>query len=134
MNDKTQPTTIKEALIAELLSDLDVAIQKTDKVIQEAAKIEHSLTISAKALIVAGEKYKSTINTFTEETKEALSKHIEQETFSALSPIINELKQANKSLISSEVNKLKYQQKRNFIFLSSLLVLNIAVSLVIFFK
>lgn len=122
-----QISTMKEALIAELLSDLNATINKTDEVIQAAAKVESEVTISTKALIVAGEKYKATVKTFTEETKTAFSGYIEEKMVSSVSLTISELKKDDNRLILDKIDKLNNGQKVMFIFLTISLLINFIV-------
>jgi hypothetical protein len=105
--EKKAPSTMKEALIAELLSDLNETLEKAEAVIASAEKVDATLQGSTKALIVAGEKYKGVINSFTDETKKALSSHIKEETRANLENSVIELKTANKELLDSAIKDTK---------------------------
>ena len=69
--------------------------------------MDTTLQGSTKALIVAGEKYKGVINSFTNETKTVLSSHIKEETRANLENSVKELKTANKEFLDSAIKDKK---------------------------
>jgi len=66
----TGPRTTREALIAEILGDLDSLISRADALPQ---KMENAGAI----LEAAGEKYRAAISEFTEQAKKNLSEHFD---------------------------------------------------------
>lgn len=128
------PTTIKEALIAELLSDLNVVIKRTDDVIHSARAVDDSLNNSTKALIIAGEKYKIVINKFTEDAKTDISDHLKQNTVSAIKPLLETLTEQNISFTENGFKQLKRRQNIILGSLSILIALNLFFTVFLVFK
>jgi len=67
------PRTTREALVAEILGDLDALLARVEALPKE-------LNSTSSVLQAAGEKYRAAISEFTEMTKSELTQHIDSET------------------------------------------------------
>jgi len=121
-------STIKEALIAELLSDLHIAIQKTEEAINSAREVEEKISGSTKALIVAAERYKTVINQFTNEAKNDISAHIKLETINTTTPLIKTLTEQNRAFSENGFKHIKRRHTFLFVGLYVLVVLNLMLT------
>jgi len=129
-----QVSTIKEALIAELLSDLHVAIQKTEEAINSASEVEEKISGATKALIVAAERYKTVINQFTNEAKNDISAHIKLETINTTTPLIKTLTEKNRAFLENGFKKLKQHQNLMFSGVFILIALNLFMTVFLVLK
>ena len=129
-----QVSTIKEALIAELLSDLHVAIQKTEEAINSASEVEETISGATKALIVAAERYKTVINQFTNEAKNDISAHIKLETINTTTPLIKTLTEKNRAFLENGFKKLKQHQNLMFSGVFILIALNLFMTVFLVLK
>ena len=127
-------STIKEALIAELLSDLHVAIQKTEEAIKCASEVEVKISGATKALIVAAERYKTVINQFTNEAKNDISAHIKLETINTTTPLIKTLTEQNRAFSENGFKKLKQHQNLMFSGVFILIALNLFMTVFLVLK
>lgn len=134
MSNDTSPTTMKEALIAELLSDLSIAIDKTNEAVNSASKVETELNASAKALIVAGEKYKGVVKNFTEQAKKDLTGHIEEKTRTSLAPQFGLLRKEIKRSIEICYFDHKKTLSRTHIFIAGSVLINLVLFALLYFK
>ena len=71
------PNTAREALIAEMLGDLDSIIQRAEGLPAMVDAAEGKLTATAKALESAGDKYRLAVTAFNEEAKAELSEYLD---------------------------------------------------------
>lgn len=88
------PNTAREALIAEMLGDLDSIIQRAERLPDIVDAAEGKLTASAKALESAGDKYRLMATAFTEEAKAELSEYLDRKTTQAVAKTTEEIKAA----------------------------------------
>ncbi|MEO1925441.1 MAG: hypothetical protein ABGY08_05575 [Gammaproteobacteria bacterium] len=77
MSEDPYISTVKEALIAEILGDVNTALTTTADLMEKLAQTEKSMLETAPTLMVAGDNYRMAITGFTEEAKEDLTDHIE---------------------------------------------------------
>ena len=56
------PSTAREAMIAEILGDLEVAIDRLEEAIAAGNRLDKTLGVSTQALTTAGENYRVQIN------------------------------------------------------------------------
>ena len=73
-----EPRTTREALIAELLGDLDELLTRAEQLPTSIAEAEKRLTTTARVLHDAGDKYRLTVTLFTEEAKSTLHDYLQQ--------------------------------------------------------
>ncbi len=126
--------TIKEALIAEMLGDINKALLETAELMDKLESAEKSMLKTAKTLTVAGEKYKQVINEFTEETKIDIENHIKINSKSELSHSVKlykkEIQKITTSLFNETVNK-KLKKTNTFIyFLIVLTTISTTISMI----
>lgn len=88
------PNTAREALIAEMLGDLDSIIQRAERLPDIVDAAEGKLTASAKALENAGDKYRLAVTAFNEEAKAELSEYLDRKTTQAVAKTLEESKAA----------------------------------------
>lgn len=88
------PNTAREALIAEMLGDLDSIIQRAERLPAMVDAAEGKLTATAKALESAGDKYRLAVTAFNEEAKAELSEYLDRKTTQAVAKTLEENKAA----------------------------------------
>jgi len=88
------PNTAREALIAEMLGDLDSIIQRAERLPAMVDAAEGKLTATAKALESAGDKYRLAVTAFNEEAKAELSEYLDRKTAQAVAKTLEENKAA----------------------------------------
>lgn len=76
----TGPRTTREALIAELLGDVDGLLARVEALPALVAAAEEKMTGTAKALEDAGDKYRLAVTAFTEQAKADLSDYLDMKT------------------------------------------------------
>jgi len=76
----TGPRTAREALIAELLGDVDGLLARVEALPAMVAAAEDKMTGTAKALEDAGDKYRLAVTAFTEQAKADLSEYLDMKT------------------------------------------------------
>ena len=74
------PRTAREALIAEMLGDLDLLLDRVEALPALVASAEERLTSTVTALDNAGDKYRMAITAFTEQAKTELSEYLDRKT------------------------------------------------------
>ena len=74
------PRTAREALIAEMLGDLDLLLDRVEALPVLVATAEERLTSTVTALDNAGDKYRMAITAFTEQAKTELSEYLDRKT------------------------------------------------------
>lgn len=73
------PRTTREALLAEMLGDLDGMLTRIEKLPQLVENCEARLSAKADALQVSGDKYGQAVVAYTEQAKEELTDFLEKE-------------------------------------------------------
>ncbi|MDC6409540.1 hypothetical protein LOD50_10450 [Xylella fastidiosa subsp. multiplex] len=73
----TSPRTTREALMAELLGDVDKLLARVEALPVMVAAAEEKMTSTAKALEDAGDKYRMAVTAFTEQAKTDLSEYLD---------------------------------------------------------
>lgn len=71
------PRTTREALIAELLGDVDGLLARVEALPAVVAGAEEKLSTTAKTLEDAGDKYRLAVTAFTEQAKAELSEYLD---------------------------------------------------------
>ena len=74
------PRTAREALIAEMLGDLDLLLARVEALPLLVATAEERLTSTVTALDNAGDKYRMAITAFTEQAKMELAEYLDRKT------------------------------------------------------
>ena len=74
------PRTAREALIAEMLGDLDTLLARVEALPALVTTAEERLTSTVTALDNAGDKYRMAITAFTEQAKTELSEYLDRKT------------------------------------------------------
>jgi hypothetical protein len=72
------PRTSREALIAEMLGDIDVLLTRCEGFSVNVDALQAQMASSTATLDAAGERYRATIVTFTEQAKQKLVSHLER--------------------------------------------------------
>lgn len=72
------PRTSREALIAEMLGDLDSLLSRVDALPALVAAAEEKLTGTVAALDSAGDKYRMAVTAFNEQAKAELTEHLDR--------------------------------------------------------
>jgi hypothetical protein len=81
------PRTTREALVAEILGDLDVLLARAENLPALVAHTEEKLAGTAAALEVACDKYRLAVTAFTEEAKADLTEHYDRKTTEAIQSV-----------------------------------------------
>lgn len=74
----SEPRTTREALIAQILGDLDGLLTRVDQLPKAIAEAETRLAATCHVLNDAGDKYRMAVTVFTEEAKRTLTEYLEQ--------------------------------------------------------
>ena len=74
------PRTAREALIAEMLGDLDLLLARVEALPALVDTAEERLTSTVTALDNAGDKYRMAITAFTEQAKTELAEYLDRKT------------------------------------------------------
>lgn len=88
------PNTAREALIAEMLGDLDSIIQRAERLPAIVDAAEGKLTATATAIENAGDKYRMAVTVFNEQAKAELSEYLDRKTTQAVAKTLEESKSA----------------------------------------
>lgn len=114
MSEDPYISTIKEALIAEILGDINTALSTTADLMEKLANAEKSMIETATTLEVAGDNYRIAITAFTEETKEDLTEHIENKLYKETSLSITEYRKEIREVTTNVLNEsIKKRLKNN---------------------
>ena len=109
MSEDPYISTIKEALIAEILGDINTALSTTADLMEKLDNAEKSMIETAATLEVAGDNYRMAITAFTEETKENLTEHIEnklyKETSLSITQYRKEIREVTTNLLNESIKK-----------------------------
>lgn len=74
----TGPRTSREALIAEMLGEVDVLLARVEALPAAVASAEDRIAGAVAALTDAGDKYRLAVTVFTEEAKTELTEYLER--------------------------------------------------------
>ena len=88
------PRTAREALIAEMLGDLDLLLTRVEALPSLFANTEERLTSTVTALDNAGDKYRMAITAFTEQAKTELAEYLDLKTIEVSSKTVEEQRAA----------------------------------------
>ena len=88
------PRTAREALIAEMLGDLDLLLARVEALPALVATAEERLTSTVMALDNAGDKYRMAITAFTEQAKTELAEYLDRKTIEVSSKTVEEQRAA----------------------------------------
>lgn len=88
------PRTAREALIAEMLGDLDLLLARVEALPVLVATAEGRLTSTVTALDNAGDKYRMAITAFTEQAKTDLAEYLDRKTIEVSSKTVEEQRAA----------------------------------------
>jgi hypothetical protein len=88
------PRTTREALIAEMLGDLDLLLARVEALPALIATAEERLTSTVTALDNAGDKYRMAITAFTEQAKTELAEYLDRKTIEVSSKTVEEQRAA----------------------------------------
>jgi hypothetical protein len=72
------PRTTREALIAEMLGDIDALLSRCEAFSTNVDALQEQMTTTSATLDAAGERYRQVISTFTEQAKQHLVTYIER--------------------------------------------------------
>ncbi len=73
-----RPNTAREALIAEVLGELDGLLARVEALPDKVASAELKLTATVAALTDASDKYRLAVTAFNEEAKQELTEYLER--------------------------------------------------------
>jgi hypothetical protein len=73
-----RPNTTREALIAEILGELDGLLARVEALPDKVASAELKLTATVAALADASDKYRLAVTAFNEEAKQELAEYLER--------------------------------------------------------
>ena len=88
------PNTAREALIAEMLGDLDAIIERAERLPAIVEAAEGKLSATATALENAGDKYRLAVTAFNDQAKAELSEYLDRKTTQAVAKTLEESKAA----------------------------------------
>lgn len=74
----SEPRTTREALIAQMLGDLDGLLTRVEQLPKAIREAETRLAATSRVLNDAGDKYRMAVTVFTEEAKTTLTEYLEQ--------------------------------------------------------
>lgn len=74
----SEPRTTREALIAQMLGELDGLLARAEQLPKAIAEAETRLAMTSRVLSDAGDKYRMAVTAYTEEAKTTLSDFLEQ--------------------------------------------------------
>lgn len=77
------PRTIKEALVAEMLGEIDALLTRCETCTAVVDALQAQMASSTATLDAAGERYRVTISTYTEQVKQEVSRYLERKTSEA---------------------------------------------------
>jgi hypothetical protein len=85
-----EPRTTREALVAELLGELDSLLTRAEQLPGAIAEAESQLLHTIRILDDAGNKYRVVVTTFTEEAKLSLTAYLQQKASQLVSMTMDE--------------------------------------------
>ena len=94
------PRTAREALVAEMLGDIDVLLSRSEALPAKMAAVEAQLAASTAILDAAGDRYKMTICAFSEQAKAELTAYLQRKAGQASEQLLEEQRQAIEQAMS----------------------------------
>jgi hypothetical protein len=85
MNDRAKPSTAREALIAEMLGDIDVVLTRSEALPTVLKEAEQRFLASVAALDAGGDRYRMAITQFNEEAKREIQSSLERNLVKSIS-------------------------------------------------
>ena len=79
--------TSKEALVAQLLGELDALLYRVEALPKQFNNAQGELVQTVAALVAAGEKYRTVVTVFTEEAKAELTEFVERKAGNVVSKV-----------------------------------------------
>ena len=102
--------TIKEALVAQLLGELDALTNRVEALPKQINNAQEELAHTVTALVAAGEKYRMVLTQFTDEAKTELTEFIERKAVNVASKTAEEqraeLTEVARKAVATEAEKL----------------------------
>lgn len=77
-SSNSEPRTTREALIAQMLGELDDVLTRSEQLSTTIAETEVRIARTVQALDYAGEKYRQAVAAFTEDAKARLTEHTQR--------------------------------------------------------
>lgn len=112
----TSPRNAREALIAELLGDVDNLLTRQEANIAKQTAVEETLARSTTALIDAGKRYRQLIDDFNENAKKDLSQYVREHAARTTANTVDEQRAAIQEVIraafSAEATRTKTQMQQ----------------------
>ena len=91
----------REALFAQLHSDLDDLLRRIESLPQTVSKVESSMQATTAALAAGGEKYRAAVTALNDEAKTSLTQYMRLEAAKATMAVTGELTAAMQSAAST---------------------------------
>lgn len=88
------PRTVREALMAEILGDLDTLLVRVETFPELIAAAEEKLNNTVAALDEAGDRYRMAVNAYTEQAKAELNEYLDIKTITVTSKTVDEQRAA----------------------------------------
>jgi hypothetical protein len=125
------PRTAREALVAELLGDLDTLLQRIEALPSTVTSAEQRLAATAAALNAAGEQYRVAVTAFNEQAKADLSSYLDLKSSQVAHAATQTLEQQRAALQEAArtgLQSVKFQPSRLDRFAAHLLTALIAAT------
>lgn len=98
------PRTTREALIAEMLGDLDNLLDRVEAVPHRIAEAEEKMLCTSKALDASGDKYREAVVAFTEKAKAELADYLDKKAGATVEEQWVALQEAARAAFRSEAS------------------------------
>ena len=89
-----EPRTTREALIAQMLGELDQLLTRTETLPKTVADAEAKLASTVTVLNEAGDKYRMAVTAFTQEAREELTEYLERKASEVAAKTVEEQRAA----------------------------------------
>ena len=86
----SEPRTTREALIAQMLGELDVLLSRAEKLPDAIAEAEKRVAVSVQVLSEAGDRYRLAVTAFTEEAKLTLTDFVRYKAGESVASTVDE--------------------------------------------
>ena len=90
----TGPRTTREALVAEIIGDVDLLLARVERVTDEIRAAERQVGATAATLNEAGDKYRLAITAFTDQAKTELTQFLQRKAGEVASKTVEEQRSA----------------------------------------
>lgn len=90
----TGPRTTREALVAEMLGELDTLLARVEALPKEIASAESQVVTSVASLNEAGDKYRMAVTAFTEQAKTELTEFLQRKASEVAAKTVEEQRAA----------------------------------------